>query len=60
MVNAFTTVSAMADILSVLKVTPMKIDEGAITLRSESTGAGKQLKKIGIPYPGRIREPVPT
>ncbi len=50
----------MADILSVLKVTPMKIDEGAITLRSESTGAGKQLKKIGIPYPGRIREPVPT
>ena len=58
--NEEMTISVISDMLSELKAIPIKTADGIITLRSESDNARHILKKIKIPYPGKILSSVPT
>jgi transposase len=54
------TILGIWDMLSKLKVIPVRTAEAIITLRSESENARKILEKMKIPYPGKILSSVPT
>ena len=53
-VNEEMTISVISDMLSELKAIPVRVNEGIITLRSESGNARSVWDKMKIPYPGRI------
>ena len=54
------TILGIWDMLSKLKVIPVRTAEGIITLRSESENARKILEKMKIPYHGKILSSVTT
>ena len=54
------TISAISDRLSELMAIPVKVEEGIVTLTSDSENARKTMEAMKIPYPGRVLESVPT
>ena len=53
-VNEEMTISRISDTLCELQAVPLKVDEGIIVKSTESESARSLLKRMNMPYPGKV------